>query len=269
MRIPYRSATTRSAYMLVIALVALVRPWNGAAQDRPVLCPPPFPFPDVEAFLEHLDGIASGEVEFQQRHPAHAVIHVVNRALLPEERLCPSFDPPADLRAAMIRVMEFGRDHPEVGLSSTVLQAASSTAYRYQEQLGWDPTDFLFDVLGAGRTEGARVAALDRLVERATEPGVRGRLLALARQPRGPDSWPDLPVDLVKRFEFRSSSGSQALEAEVLAAPDQLAHPRARWEVECGRGHEIPRGLDDPCHPANAPPRIDGRSDWPPGGPVR
>jgi hypothetical protein len=160
----------------------------------------------------------------------------------------------------MIRLLEYGRDHEDQTMAARVIDVATWVAYYQAEELGWTPTDFLFRTIETGRTEGARGQALWRLISRATDPAIRGRLLALARAPVGPPAWRDLPVSLVESLTLPGPDGAvRMLWDDIHQAPELVRHPLARWLVECGSEHRGPVPRDDPCHPRNAPPRGGGQ----------
>lgn len=104
----------------------------------------------------------------------------------------------------------------------------------------------------------ARAHALTRLIARATDPQIRNRLLAMIRQPTGPVTWPSFPTDIVTRLQFMFQPGARALDEAMQEAPGLIRNARARWLLECGRDHMVPRDRSDPCHPANAPPPVGG-----------
>jgi hypothetical protein len=138
-----------------------------------------------------------------------------------------------------------------------MMQYGSALAHWLEDELMWSPTDFLFEAVESGRTSAARWHALSRLVSEAMDPGIRGRLVGLARRPVGPEAWPGLPADLIRELRFMPQEAARALEADLFARPDRIHQPIARWLVQCRDAEPGPwMAATDPCHPANAPPRI-------------
>lgn len=246
------------------SVLSLILAWTAFAfagvqsvgAQRP--SPPPCPerFEDIEAIVTHLDSIASGDRDLRGRSRSIAISEVLLPSLTIDDLRCPRLDPAVDRRAAMVRLLEYVRDHPDGGMGLHVLTPVSIVARRWHEEVGWSPTELLFEIVERGRTNSARVGALGQLLRRWWNPGVRERLLALARSPVGPPAWPDLPAHLVSELQYMSGAGVHPLRSELLAEPSRLAHPRARWEAECGQGHPIPRSRDDLCHLSNRPPLI-------------
>jgi hypothetical protein len=160
----------------------------------------------------------------------------------------------------MRQLLQYAADHANERIAGPVMSVASGTAYHMQDELNWDPTQFLFQVVENGRTAAARVAAVYRLTQRAVDAPIRERLVAIARRPVGPPAWPDLPSDFVTALRFMPWEGAELLRSEINSAPALLQNPRARWLLECGMGGDRPPvPASDPCHPGNAPRPIGSR----------
>lgn len=232
---------------------------GGLAAQAEGLPPCPFPvFEDGEDLIEFVERVAAGDVTLGRRDVRSAMYPAVSAPFT--ERICGGFSPGADRRAAMIRLLEYARDHEDEVMADRVLEIASSVAYFFADELGWSPTDLLFETLGDGRTQRVRARALWLLFNRASEPGIRVRLLALARASVGPPRWRDLPVYVAENLSFGPSVGAELLWSDLHGAPDLVRNPRARWQVECWEAQDRgpPMRPDDPCHPGNAPPRVGG-----------
>jgi hypothetical protein len=144
-----------------LALVCLAGGWLDGlgAQDPPPWGCEPEPFEDVDAMLQHLDSIAAGTVPSREPTRSALVSRVLNAWFPVEGEPCPWLAPGVDRRDAIIRVLEYARGHSDAGMAGHVMSTGTRVAYRLIDRTGWDPTEFLFDAVSTGETEGARVLA--------------------------------------------------------------------------------------------------------------
>lgn len=250
--------TTEKIRSRLLLALALASPTSGTAQE-PTSLPFPCPTPvmTLDSITHRVEEVAAGKTLLRQPNHVRAMEHAI---LLPfregDEHTCRQLEEGLDEREVLRQLLRWGASNPDRRIGSAVLDIGGSVAYWNVDRFGWSPTEFLFETVRSGENSGARAQALMHLLHRAEDPAIRARLVALIRSPVGPPGWENLPDDVLEQLRYMPGEGPRLVDAEVMGSPERLQNPRARWLVQCGRGHPIPRAPGDPCLPGRAPPRI-------------
>lgn len=245
----------KTSFLALLALLATAPlvSFELLAQEPRVRCPEATA--DAETLLRRLQEIAASEPRGQT---FAAISHALRVPFASGP--CPVFRPEVDPDAVLAELMIYAMANENERVAGSVMQIASSIALDRADRLSWSPTALLLDAVSTSRTDAARVHAVRMLIRNATDPSIRARLLIMLREPAGPSAWPDLPSDVLAELQYMFDAGAEILEADLLAAPHLVRNPLSKWLIACGRGHPTPRSQADPCHPQNAPARIETRN---------
>ena len=255
MRIPH----SRIAYWpaLPAAVLLLLGPTAGVGAQEPL--PPlscPQPIDDIGAVVAEIEAVAEGQRDVHDRPRRTALSSVIGRIF--QDEPCPLLAEPTMRAPVVLGLLDRASELPNPEVAGPLMQMVSWHVFRRNGELAEAVSERLVVAVENAVSRAARWQALRRLVIEGSDPVIFERLLSLARRPEGPVGWPDLPVDLVEHLRYMPQPGAQALYEALRAAPERVNHPRAEWELRCALDRGVPRPLTDPCHPANAPPRIQG-----------
>lgn len=257
--------TTRRLSRILAAIGFALSVTSGAlrAQEPPrtVAFPCPTPVMTLDSIIHRVEEVAAGRTLLRQGNPEVAMLHAIELPFMEEgPNTCRQLMDGLAEGGVLTGLLRYGASHDDARIGSYLLRIGGHIAYNNAARFGWSPTAFLFETVRIGENPGARWQALLHLLRRAEDPSIRGRLVALIRSPVGPPGWENLPDEVIDHLQYMPGEGPRLVDTEVMGSPERLQNPRARWLVQCGRGHPIPRPPGDPCLPGRAPPRI------PPGG---
>jgi hypothetical protein len=115
----------------------------------------PVPTADADTLIHQIELIAAGELTLGRSTPSSAISLAVRIPF--GSAPCPFLRPDVDRATVMIRLLEYARDHEDVIVSRDVMRYGGMVAFRYRDELGWNPTNFLFDAVETSRTEPPRL----------------------------------------------------------------------------------------------------------------
>lgn len=233
----------------ILALVSLFLwpPPPSHAQERPRHCRPADR--NLGTLMEQLDRVAATRTGFDLEKGVMDAFLVVVR-----EGQCPLLAPGGDRVEIAFALLDHARSSEGAVVGAPLVQIVGVWLQRVQRG---DPRvrEALFRVIREAPTRGIRWQAFQRLTAQL-DPAAHRELLEMLRAPLGPPGWEGMPTDLIADFPYNPSPGVQALRRDILAAPEHVQQPLARWILECGQGHAPLRLPEDPCHRSRAPVRV-------------